>query len=133
MKPYFLFLSFVVTLTACSHAEKKLTASGTNPLPLSMDKNAQELLSDPKINAVSIGVYKDGKKYIRHYGELDKGKGNTPTDHTLYEIASVSKTLTGVLAAKAVLEGRLTLNEDIRTYLKGRLPQLCVQGQAYFA
>lgn len=122
-------LVFLVILIACSKSGKPLQNSGMDPLQLSIDQNAHVLLSDSKISAVSVGVYKDGKKYIRHYGELDKGKGNAPTNQTIYEIASVSKTLTGVLVAKAVLEGKLKLEEDIRTYLKEDFPNFAYNGQ----
>ncbi|GLR16623.1 hypothetical protein GCM10007940_12380 [Portibacter lacus] len=83
-----------------------------------MDQNADTLLLDEKITSVSIGIYKDGRKYTSHYGELDKNQGNPPTDQTIYGIASVSKTMTGILVANAVLDGKLNLEDDIRLYLK---------------
>jgi CubicO group peptidase (beta-lactamase class C family) len=102
----------------CKNSEKTSKTKSVDPIQALINKNADSLLLDSKINAVSIGVYKDGKKYIAHYGELDKGKGNTPTDNTIYEIASVSKTFTGVLVANAVVEGKINLEDDIRNYLK---------------
>ncbi len=94
-----------------------------------MDAQAEEFLKDSRMTSVSIGIYKDGKEYIRHYGELDRGKGNAPTDETLYEIASVSKTMTGTLVAQAVLDGKLSLEDDIRDYLKEDFPNLEYKGQ----
>lgn len=55
----------------------------------SMDRNADSLLSKKEFNSVSIGVYKNGKTFTRHFSELDKGKGNTPNDSTIYEIVSL--------------------------------------------
>lgn len=130
MKFNFLLFVSLLIYTSCSNTDKtQQSLAAMDPVLQAMDTNALPLLSDPKINAVSIGVYKDGKKYIRHYGELDKGKGNTPTDQTIYEIASVSKTLTGTLVAKAVLEGQLKLEEDIRTYLKEDFPNFEYNGK----
>ena len=80
-------------------------------------KNTNKSIRDTLINALSIGVYINGVSFTEHYGELDKGKGNKPTDNTIYEIASVTKTFTGTLVAIAVLEGKLNLEEDIRKYL----------------
>ena len=100
----------------------------TDTIELLMDKNVDVLFLDSTINAISIGIYKDGKSYIRHYGELDKGKGNTPTDETIYEIASVSKTFAGTLVAQAELEGKLNLEDDIRKYLNGDFPNFEYQG-----
>lgn len=107
-------VSCLILFLSCKNPEKK----AINPVQAAMNTHADSLLLDPKINAVSIGIYKDGRKYSAHYGELDKGKGNPPTDKSIYEIASVSKTLTGVLVANAVLEGKLSLEDDIRKYLK---------------
>jgi len=118
MKIKLLLVLSLFVLTNCKNSEKKEAPISLDKFQIAMEKNVDSLLLDSKINAVSIGVYKDGKKYIAHYGELDKGKNNKPTDKTIYEIASVSKTFTGVLVANAVLEGKLALDDDIRNYLK---------------
>lgn len=89
-----------------------------------MRKNATEFLKDSRIHSVSIGIYKEGESYTGHFGELDIDQNNPPTDRTLYEIASVTKTMTGTLVAKAVLEGKLDLDDDIRKYLDGDYPNL---------
>lgn len=84
----------------------------------SIKNRANKLLNDSRFNAVSIGVVKNGQTYTKHFGELTPGKGNVPNDNTRYEIASVSKTMTGLLIAKAVKEGRLSLDKNIALYLK---------------
>ncbi|PCE63116.1 serine hydrolase domain-containing protein [Sediminicola luteus] len=89
-----------------------------------IDKNAEKALKDPLINSLSIGLYVNNVSYNFNYGELTKGKGDTPTPNTIYEIASITKTFVGTLAAKAVLEGKLNLEDDIRKYLPGLYPNL---------
>ncbi len=89
-----------------------------------IEKRGKAFLKDSKIKSVSIGVFKDGKAYTRHYGELQKGQGNTPNNQTIYEVGSVTKTMTGYLAARAVLEGKFSLQDDIRNYLKNDYPNL---------
>tara|TARA_R110002050_G_scaffold300286_2_gene468564 strand:- start:13229 stop:14350 length:1122 start_codon:yes stop_codon:yes gene_type:complete len=118
MKIKLLLVFSIVVLTNCRNNKKDEAPKSLDKVQMSMDKNADSLLLDAKLNSVSIAVYKDGKKYIGHYGELDKEKNNKPTDKTIYEIASVSKTFTGLLVANAVLEGKLNLEDDIRKYLK---------------
>jgi len=108
----------LLTFSNCKKTGEETKTKDIDPVQSSIDRNADSLLLDSKINAVSIGIYKNGKKYTAHYGELDNGKGNEPTDKTIYEIASVSKTFTGVLVANAVLEGKINLEDDIRMYLK---------------
>lgn len=89
-----------------------------------IDKNAEVLLKNSKAYSVSVGIVKDGKVYTKHYGELDKGKGNKANNNTYFEIASVTKVMTGYLIAKAVLEKKINLNDDIRKYLNGSYPNL---------
>jgi len=92
-------------------------------------KTGNALLKNKEIRAVSIGVYKDGEKYTGHFGSIAQGESTPPNDETIYEIASVTETFTGYLAAKAVKEGRIKLNDDIRTYLEGDFNNLEFEGK----
>ncbi|MFC0343728.1 serine hydrolase domain-containing protein [Epilithonimonas hispanica] len=92
-------------------------------------KNALQLLEDKRFHSVSVAVYKDGKSTTKHFGELTIGKGNKPNDSTLYEIASVTKTFTGYIAAKAVLDKKINLDDDIRIYLDEPYPNLEFKGE----
>ncbi|RTZ46333.1 class A beta-lactamase-related serine hydrolase [Chryseobacterium arthrosphaerae] len=84
-----------------------------------IDAAAQKVAEESKAYSVSVGILKDGKVYTRHFGELDKGKGNKANDDTYFAIASVTKLFTGQLLAQAVLEGKVNLDDDVRKYLKG--------------
>ena len=94
----------------------------------SMDKTAGTFLEESGAGSFSIGIVKDGKTYTRHYGETDKGKGNKATDNTLFEVASITKLFTGTLMAKAVLDGRISVDDDIRKYITGSYPDLEYHG-----
>jgi CubicO group peptidase (beta-lactamase class C family) len=93
-----------------------------------IQKNGQKFVKSKNINSVSIGIYKDGQVYTEHFGEIVKGKGNPPNDITIYEVGSVSKTITGYLVAKAVLEQKIKLEDDIRVYLEGNYSNLEYNG-----
>ncbi|WP_233431399.1 serine hydrolase domain-containing protein [Flavobacterium tructae] len=92
-------------------------------------KNAHQLLEDKRFHSVSIAVFKDGESTIKHFGELSIGKGNKPNDSTLYELASVTKTFTGYVAAKAVLDKKINLDDDVRIYLNEPYPNLEFKGE----
>ncbi len=94
-----------------------------------VEEVAQALIEQPLLHSASIGVVYRGKTFIRHRGEMVAGKPDVPTDATLYEIGSLSKTLAGTLMARAVLEGRVGLEDDVRSYLQGDYPNLQYQGQ----
>ncbi|WP_146052884.1 serine hydrolase [Aquimarina sp. I32.4] len=108
---------FIILLlaTVCSHSCQPQTEKEL--LNTSIKENARKLLEDYRLNAVSIAVYANGVGYTEHFGELDKGKANSPTNETLYEVASVTKTMTGYLVAKAVTEAKLKLTDPITKYM----------------
>ena len=98
---------FLLTINSCSQQDEK------KDLDELISKEANAFLKDNRFNAVSIAVYHKGESYIGHYGELDAKQNNTPTNETLYEIASVTKTMTGYLVACAVEEGKLALDTPV--------------------
>lgn len=99
-----------------------------NDVGAAVDEAAHALIEQPLLHSASIGVVYRGKTFIRHRGEMVAGKPDVPTDATLYEIGSLSKTLAGTLMARAVLEGRVGLEDDVRSYLQGDYPNLQYQG-----
>ncbi|MFH6969226.1 serine hydrolase domain-containing protein [Flavobacterium sp. FlaQc-28] len=113
------------TLLACKsvHQTNKQTVENA------ITNNAVQLLEDKRFHSVSVAVFKDGKATIKHFGELTIGKGNKPNDSTLYELASVTKTFTGYIAAKAVLDKKINLDDDIRIYLDEPYPNLEFKGE----
>jgi CubicO group peptidase (beta-lactamase class C family) len=64
---------------------------------------------------VSISVVDSENTYQYHLGTLSNG--DTPNNQTIYEIASITKTYTGLVVAKAILDGKVELDKDIRHYL----------------
>jgi CubicO group peptidase (beta-lactamase class C family) len=103
--------------------------SGQGTTPGEMIRQATGLyMSAPASVAISVGVYINGKIYTYHAGELHKGMHDQPDNNTIYYIGSVTKTITGTLLAKAVLENKIRLDDDIRKYLDGDYPNLSYQG-----
>ncbi|GAB5565354.1 MAG: hypothetical protein Wins2KO_24170 [Winogradskyella sp.] len=89
-----------------------------------VDEYVKNSLQRGNVNSFALAIYKDGKMYQNYYGELDKGAKNTPNENSLYEIASITKTLTGSLVAKSVIDGKINLDDDIRNYLDADYPNL---------
>ncbi len=90
---------------------------------------ATQFLDDDRIHSVSIALYHKGKESTFHFGVQDPDKKKAPTDSTLYELASVTKTFTGTMVAKAVLDGKISLDDDIRKYLPDAYPNLEYNGE----
>ncbi|MEO8453028.1 MAG: serine hydrolase domain-containing protein [Gemmatimonadota bacterium] len=64
------------------------------------------------------------------YGSTSRDRAELPTRNTIYEIGSITKTFTGSLVAKALIDGRMKIDADIRTYLTDRYPNLEYRGHA---
>ncbi|MGU3377059.1 serine hydrolase [Chryseobacterium sp. M5A1_1a] len=84
-----------------------------------INQYAENEIKKGNINSIALAIYRDGSVFHNYYGEIDKGSYSKPNDNTLYEIASISKIFVGSLAAKAVLEKKIKLDDDIRMYLAG--------------
>ncbi|WP_230109474.1 serine hydrolase domain-containing protein [Stenotrophomonas lactitubi] len=104
-------------------------AAPTKDLGAEIDDVAATLIQRPLLHSASIGVVYRGKEFIRHRGDMETGKPGPPTDATLYEIGSLSKTLAGTLMANAVLEHKVGLDDDVRQYLQGDYPNLQYNGE----
>jgi len=124
MKAKFSLLFIVLLIFNCKEEHKGLQNKTLSAIEYSMVNNANLILENPEINSVSIGVYKDGETYTGYYGEIDRGSNNLPTDTAIFEIASVTKSFTGIITAQAVLDGKLKLDDDIRDYLDDSYPNL---------
>jgi len=120
MKKISLFTAIIVSVFCLAQKSLKENIN----LKSVVDNAAQKMVEKPLINAVSIGIVYQGQKYIGHYGEVEKGKNNLPTDQTIYEIGSLSKTFTGTLVAKAVLDKKLSLEDPVQKYLSEDYPNL---------
>ncbi|RDY57859.1 serine hydrolase domain-containing protein [Flagellimonas nanhaiensis] len=115
----------IITIIGCNQ-KKSVKQKNTSEI---VEYHAKEFLDDDRIHSVSIALYDNGKEYTFHYGEQTPNKNNPPTDNTLYELASVTKTFTGTMVAKAVLDGKVSLETDIRSYLPQEYPNFEFDGK----
>ncbi|WP_400263033.1 serine hydrolase domain-containing protein [Sphingobacterium sp. SG20118] len=107
---FILLLSSIFCLAQSSEEEKI-------DINLLIESVANKMIKKPLIHSTSIAIVYQGNEYIGHYGELEKGKNNCPNNETIYEIGSLSKTFAGTLAAKAVCENKLNIEDEIQKYL----------------
>lgn len=113
---------------SCSKAEFIPAEITSNPLSTEMDiavDNIYNIYKD-KLNTVglSIGILKDGETHFYGYGETKKGNENVPNESTVYEIGSITKTFTAIMAVKMLSEQGLDVNATIKPYLPSDLPTL---------
>lgn len=110
------------TLTFCvAFIIVKAQVPNNNPLKTKLDSVVHtaciNYFKNPNRVGFSLGFTKDDKSFTYNYGETSPGSGSIPSDKSIYEIGSITKTFTGLLVANAVVEGKLKLTDDIRKYL----------------
>jgi CubicO group peptidase (beta-lactamase class C family) len=130
-RAFILLILLAITLSAQTQNSTPVvkTARPSAAVDEIVNKAARKFMSDPHSVGLSVGVFEDGRTYTYNFGEVEKGKKEVPTRHTIYELASITKTFTGVLLAQAATERRVNLDDDIRKYLDGSYPNLEFAGQ----
>ena len=103
-----------------------LMKTGTDSI---VQKSVIPFISDSSKVGLSIGIYKGDKIFTYNYGSTQKENQKSPTNKTVYEIGSISKTFTGTLLAQAVKDKKVKIDDDIRLYLDNSYPNLEYQGQ----
>jgi CubicO group peptidase (beta-lactamase class C family) len=93
----------------------------TGPLA---DATVQDLLTQFHVPGVSIAVIKNFQiDWAKGYGVADAASSVPVTADTMFQAASISKTIAAMTSMKAVQDGRFTLDQDVNSILKSwKLP-----------
>ena len=79
----------------------------------------QKRMKHYKVPGVSIAVINNhAVEWARAYGVKDAATGEPVTTETVFQAASISKTLNATVIMKRVMEEKLSLDENVNTYLK---------------
>ncbi|HWR74776.1 MAG TPA: serine hydrolase domain-containing protein [Bacteroidales bacterium] len=80
--------------------------------------NLEQRMKHHNINGVSIAVVHDSKiEWARAYGWADVSEKRPVTEKTLFQAASISKSLNGVGVMKLVQDKKIDIHTDINQYL----------------
>jgi len=124
-----IFLLVLNTLAAFGQVSHKQNQAERS-LNEEVDKAGLKFISNPVHVGLSIGIVENGSSYAYNYGSIEKDRQVKPTAKTIYEIASITKSFTGILLAHAVAEGKISLNDDVTKYLDGSYPGLAYEGHS---
>ena len=116
LRPTRLPLSLPVLLAtaALAAAASAQPAGRTGPDGVPLDSLARAFAEANGLPSLVVGVIADGRRTVIGVGTVS---GAAPDEHTLYEIGSVSKVLTSLALADAVVRGETTLETPVADLL----------------
>lgn len=82
-----------------------------------VDAAIEPLQAKYGIPGVAVGISVDGKHAFYHYGVASKATHTRVDDNTLFEIGSVTKTVTATLACYAQTQGKLSFSASASDYV----------------
>jgi serine-type D-Ala-D-Ala carboxypeptidase/endopeptidase len=100
----------------------------TNTLDDVVQREGEAFVRDGKADGLSIAIVQNGQTRYFNFGTVVRGTATLPTQDTVYEIGSVTKTFTSLLLAHAVLEKKAGVSDDIRHYMPGTYANLQFNG-----
>jgi beta-lactamase class C len=82
-----------------------------------VDRTIQPVMKKYGIPGMAIGLVVEGRRYLLDYGVASTETRKPVTHDTLFEVGSISKTLTATLASYAQVSGVLNLSDRTDKYL----------------
>ncbi|MDO4710188.1 MAG: serine hydrolase domain-containing protein [Pseudomonadota bacterium] len=100
-----------------SHAQPEAAA----PLPFDVrtfEQMARQIVANQRVPGLAVAIVKDGKILsARGYGVTDTLNPRPVDAHTVFRLASLSKTFSGTLGGMLVEEGALDLHQPVVRYV----------------
>lgn len=103
-------------MPACFSVLLLLQGCQTDPYQDKVSELAKPYLEHEYLVGVSVGILTPDGQYSYHFGETRRG-GAAPDDQTLYEIGSITKTMTGLLLADGVTRGLYDIDAPVQGLL----------------
>ena len=116
LKAISLIATVVFSLCAAPLASRAADNTQARIKP-AVDAAIQPVMAKYHIAGMAIGVIAEGKPYVFNYGVASRASGKPVTRDTLFEVGSVSKTLTATLASYAQVNGNLSLSDTSGKYM----------------
>jgi CubicO group peptidase (beta-lactamase class C family) len=82
-----------------------------------LDERIEAAMATYHVPGVAVGVFFQGREYIRGYGTTNVEHPSAVDGDTLFRIGSVTKTFTGTAIMRLVEKGKVALDAPVRSYL----------------
>jgi serine-type D-Ala-D-Ala carboxypeptidase/endopeptidase len=116
MKITILIIAIVLGLAAAGVAYLKYRMTNTpdkKNLEAAIDAEVEKSMKGGLFPGIVVGVYKDGRTFIKGYGVISKKSSQRPDAETVFQIGSVSKVLTALLLQRLCDEGVVSMNSTL--------------------
>jgi CubicO group peptidase (beta-lactamase class C family) len=111
-------LAALAVVLAPAGALGQVAPAATASPAAEVDAYVEKALKDRSLPGASVAVVKDGKVVLaKGYGLSDVAKGTKATEHTIYQLASVTKPFTAMATLMLVEDGKVSLDGKITDIL----------------
>src|SRR6266478_3356144 len=118
MKPVRRYTTFVSLLTTTLLVSAHFAAAAGNDSIANLDVFTTRALKEYQVPGAAVAVVQNGKVILlKGYGLRDVTKPGAVDENTIFQLASVTKTLTAAAAGTVVDEGKLDWDKPIFNYL----------------
>ncbi len=101
-----------------------LLSAQTELLKQEVESLITNTILENDIPSLSVGlIYKGDTILLKGYGSIKRGSDSKVDENTVYQIASLSKMFTGIIANNLVTNGQLNLENSITNYLPKELSE----------
>ena len=117
--PFKLSNGLAVAILSCSLVPLAARAADDDGAKLraAVDQAIRPIMAEYDVPGLAVAVTIDGRTRFFNYGVASKEKNTPVSEHTLFELGSVSKTLVATLATYAQVLGKLSLDDHPGKYM----------------
>lgn len=110
--------AIILCFAACATAAIGGAAGGSqDEVKSAVESVVLPLMQEYHIPGMAVGMIAGGTRYVFNFGVASTETGKAVTNETLFEVGSISKTLTATLAAYAQVNGNLSLSDPVSKYM----------------
>lgn len=121
---YITLFSIIISITFVAPVSQAHEHSNNTGLNLEADQNFEKLsafvhkaMAENAVPGVTMGVLQNGQHRTAAFGITNIDNPQQVTDETLFQIGSITKTMTGTIMMRLAEQGKLDLDANVRQYL----------------
>lgn len=121
---YITLFSIIISITFVAPVSQAHEHSNNTGLNLEADQNFEKLsafvhkaMAENAVPGVTMGVLQNGQHRTAAFGITNIDSPQQVTDETLFQIGSITKTMTGTIMMRLAEQGKLDLDANVRQYL----------------